>query len=68
MKTFKNLNGTESLVEMNWKNFEKVKKNFRTVLKIDQKITCGFIETLQAEIIKLKSFIKFFLHFKMILQ
>ena len=48
------LNGTERLVEMDWKNFEKDRKSFGTILKIWQKITCGraaFLETLQVAII-----------------
>ena len=36
-----NLNGTEWLVEMDWKNFEKDQKSFGTFLKIWQKNACG---------------------------
>ena len=49
-----NLNSTERLAEINWKNFEKDQKFFGTVLKIWQKNTCGiavFLETLHAAII-----------------
>ena len=35
-----NLNGTEWLVEKDWKNFERDQKVFGTVLKIWQKNTC----------------------------
>ena len=43
-----NLNGTEWLVEKDWKNFEKNRKSFGTVFNILQKNTCerAFLETL----------------------
>ena len=50
IKACMHLNGTEWLVEMNWKNVEKDWKPFGTVLKIQQK-NAVFLETLQAAII-----------------
>ena len=43
-----NLNGTEWLVEINWKNFEKNRKSFGTVFNIWQKNNCerAFLEIL----------------------
>ena len=54
IKACMKLNDTESLIEMEWKNFERERKSFGTVLKIWQKNTCGraaFLETSQAGII-----------------
>ena len=41
LKAGMNLNGTEWLVEKDWKTFKKDKKNFGNVLKIWQRNTCG---------------------------
>ena len=49
-----NLNGTERLVEMDWKNYEKDRSSFGTVLKIWHENTWGeaaFLESLKAAII-----------------
>ena len=48
IKACMNLNGTEWLVEKDWKNFEKNRKSFGTVFNILQKNTCerAFLETL----------------------
>ena len=54
IKAFMNLNGTEWLVEIDWKNFAKHRKSFGTVLKLCQKTTRGraaFSETLQTAIV-----------------
>ena len=48
-----NLNGTDWLVEIDWKNLEKYQKCFGTAL-MWQKNTCGraaYLETLQTAII-----------------
>ena len=49
-----NLNGTEWLAEIDWKNFEKDRKSFGAIFKLWQKNNCGravFLEMLQAEIL-----------------
>ena len=41
IKACMSLNGTEWLIEMDWKNFEEDLKSFGNVFKIWQKNTCG---------------------------
>ena len=41
IKAYMNLNGTEGLIQMDWKNVEKNRKSFGTVLKTCQKYTSG---------------------------
>ena len=57
-----NLNGTESLIEMDWKNLEKDWKCFDIALKIWQKNTCG--RTVILGRYRQQSFFKHFLLFK----